>query len=247
MIDIITPRRRVLSPWTPLLGVAAILLAVGVFGVTQSVKQREAKVDQINRQILAEQQTMRVLDAEWAYLTRPQRLQDLMAMKANDGVMPPAAVMVARVDPAPEETTGTQEATKVAAAAPVVATPAPVAAAPVAVAPAPVAAKVPEVVKPVVLAKAEPKVEAVPVKIAPAKVAAVQPAKKVASVKVATATPVAKTPVKFTTTAKVASNDYVWSPKHNDHRPQVPVMAQTVSYPKYASVKRAGVAHPIVE
>jgi|GEM_PF-2817644 len=229
MIDIITPRRRVLSPWTPLLGVAAILLAVGVFGVTQSVKQREAKVDQINRQILAEQQTMRVLDAEWAYLTRPQRLQDLMAMKANDGVMPPAAVMVARVDPAPEAKA--EEPAKVAVAAPVV-TP-----------PVPAVAKAPEVVKPTVVAK----VESAPVKTAPLKVAVAAPAKKVAPAKVAVAAPVVKTPAKLTTAPKIASNDYVWSPKHNDHRPQVPVMAQTVSYPKYASVKRAGVAHPIVE
>lgn len=233
MIDIITPRRRVLSPWTPLLGIAAILLAVGVFGVTQSVKQREARVDQINRQILAEQQTMRVLDAEWAYLTRPQRLQDLIAMKANDGIMPPAAVMVARVDPAPEDEAKAETKTETA-----VEQPAKVAVA----APTPTPTPVPVAVKAAVVAKAEPKTE-----VEPAKAAAVQPAKKVAPVKVATAAPVAKTPVKFTTAPKITANDYVWSPKHNDHRPQVPVMAQTVSYPKYASVKRAGVAHPIVE
>jgi len=236
MNDIITSRRRVLSPWTPLLGIAAILLAIGVFGVTQSVKQREAKVDQINRQILAEQQTMRVLDAEWAYLTRPQRLQDLIAMKANDGVMPPPAVMVARIDPTPEEKTETkaeaaaEQPAKVAVAAPV-----------------PTPTPTPVAVKAKVVAKAEPKIEAAPVKAAPAKVAAVQLAKKVVPVKVATVAPVAKTPVKFTNAPKIASNDYVWSPKNNDHRPMAPVMAQTVSFPKYASVKRAGVAHPIVE
>lgn len=74
--------RRNGSPvWTVLIVLNAVLLVVAVFLVTQSVKKQEAHVRDLNRQILAEQQAIRVLDAEWAYLTRPQRLEELIAMR----------------------------------------------------------------------------------------------------------------------------------------------------------------------
>ncbi|NBX66374.1 MAG: hypothetical protein EBQ96_05200 [Proteobacteria bacterium] len=74
-------RRSGFSIWPIALAFNALLLAACVFIVTQEVKQHEASIAQFNRQILAEQQTMRVLDAEWAYLTRPQRLEELLAMR----------------------------------------------------------------------------------------------------------------------------------------------------------------------
>ncbi|MCB1538341.1 MAG: hypothetical protein H6865_05025 [Rhodospirillales bacterium] len=74
-------RKIHVSPWPVALILAAIAMAVGVFAVTQGVQTRESRVAQINRDILAEQQSVRVLNAEWAYLTRPQRLQTLMAMQ----------------------------------------------------------------------------------------------------------------------------------------------------------------------
>lgn len=77
-------RRRFFSPWPFALAAASVALAVGVFTVTQEVKRREAHVAELNRQILSEQQTLRVLDAEWAYLTRPQRLEDLMALRIGE-------------------------------------------------------------------------------------------------------------------------------------------------------------------
>lgn len=100
------------SPWPIVMTLSAIGLAVGVFVVTQGVQQREARVASLNRQLLSEQQTLRVLDAEWAYLTRPQRLENLVSMKAGQAVVPPApapiqntapAASVAKVEPASGE------------------------------------------------------------------------------------------------------------------------------------------------
>jgi hypothetical protein len=93
-------RRFHFSPWPIALPLCAIAMAVGVFVVTQSVQRREAHVGELNRQLLSEQQTLRVLDAEWAYLTRPQRLEELMAMKVDRDVMPPTPTPVANVVPA---------------------------------------------------------------------------------------------------------------------------------------------------
>lgn len=87
-MTVIMARRSGFSIWPIAIAFNALLLAVCVFIVTQEVKRHEAGVQDLNRKILAEQQTLRVLDAEWAYLTRPQRLEDLLAMKANGGVMP---------------------------------------------------------------------------------------------------------------------------------------------------------------
>lgn len=88
------------SPWPILLSISAIAMAVGVFVVTQHVQRREAHVNELNRQLLSEQQTLRVLDAEWAYLTRPQRLEELMTMKSERDVMPPVPTPVTNMAPA---------------------------------------------------------------------------------------------------------------------------------------------------
>lgn len=94
-------RRFQFSPWPVVMTMGAIALAVSVFIVTQGVQQREARVAELNRQLLSEQQTLRVLDAEWAYLTRPQRLETLMAMKTDHTDMPPAPAPIATVVPVP--------------------------------------------------------------------------------------------------------------------------------------------------
>lgn len=95
-----TPGRRHIrfSPWPILFTLAAIAMAVGVFAVTQRVQHRESHVEAMNRQLLAEQQAMRVLGAEWAYLTRPQRLETLIAMKENRDVMPPVPAPIVTIE-----------------------------------------------------------------------------------------------------------------------------------------------------
>lgn len=91
------------SPWPIAMVLCAIAMAVGVFVVTQGVQQREARVAEMNRKLLSEQQTLRVLDAEWAYLTRPQRLETLMAIKAERDVMPPVPAPIATLMTEPQK------------------------------------------------------------------------------------------------------------------------------------------------
>ncbi len=85
-----------MSPWPIILPVCAVAMAIAVFAVTQNVQHREARVTELNRALLSEQQTLRVLDAEWAYLTRPQRLEELLAVK-QDIAPPPLPTPVTNV------------------------------------------------------------------------------------------------------------------------------------------------------
>lgn len=59
-----------------LLCVAAGLGAL-LFRTSQSVQGAEDRLAELNRTIRQEQESIRVLDAEWDYLNRPQRLEAL--------------------------------------------------------------------------------------------------------------------------------------------------------------------------
>lgn len=89
MTAFLASRRQTASLWPYVMMLAGVLMAVAVFTVTQSVKQREARLRALNTRILSEQQTIRILDAEWAYLTRPQRLEELMSIRAAANQPPP--------------------------------------------------------------------------------------------------------------------------------------------------------------
>lgn len=104
------------SPWPILMVLVAIGMAVGVFTVTQHVQQREVRVAELNHKLLTEQQTMRVLDAEWAYLTRPQRLEELIAMKVEQGDMPPIPAPIATIVPEAEAAVAVEPSSGVAEA-----------------------------------------------------------------------------------------------------------------------------------
>ena len=58
-----------------------LLLAGGavaaMFHLTFEVEKLEARLNQVNRQIVREQAAIHVLQAEWSYLNRPQRLETL--------------------------------------------------------------------------------------------------------------------------------------------------------------------------
>ena len=58
-----------------------LLLAAGavaaMFHITFEVEKLEARLHDTNRQIVRELETIHVLQAEWSYLNRPQRLQSL--------------------------------------------------------------------------------------------------------------------------------------------------------------------------
>ena len=48
-----------------------------MFHITFEVEQLEARLHDLNRAIVREQETTHVLQAEWSYLNRPQRLESL--------------------------------------------------------------------------------------------------------------------------------------------------------------------------
>lgn len=60
--------------WFGLAGAASFAL----FNVTFKVEKLEAELGELNRQILANQQSIHVLKAEWSYLGRPERLETLI-------------------------------------------------------------------------------------------------------------------------------------------------------------------------
>lgn len=53
------------------------LLGVGLFQVKYAVQAKERDLRAVNRQITADRQILRVLEAEWSYLNDPVRLADL--------------------------------------------------------------------------------------------------------------------------------------------------------------------------
>lgn len=59
--------------------VTMFLLAYGVYHGGAIARAEEAKLKRIERQIVAEQAKIKVLKADWALLTKPERLQELAA------------------------------------------------------------------------------------------------------------------------------------------------------------------------
>lgn len=138
-------------------------IGVGLFFVKHEVKEQEARLAELNREIQSGQESIHVLKAEWSYLNDPARLRALSEKYLSMKVMGPA--QVASLDSLP--LTGPVFAAH-AAPAPVVAHAAPV--------PAP-APHIPAQAGPApVVAKAEPaKPAAAPAKAAPVKLAQGKP------------------------------------------------------------------------
>jgi hypothetical protein len=57
--------------------VVLALLGIGLFQVKYAVQAKERELKRVNRQIAADREAMRVLEAEWSYLNDPVRLADL--------------------------------------------------------------------------------------------------------------------------------------------------------------------------
>ena len=62
---------------TILCTVLAVGLAVVLLALKHQVQQLSDELNTLNRQVVAEQQTIRVLKAEFAFLTQPDRLRGL--------------------------------------------------------------------------------------------------------------------------------------------------------------------------
>lgn len=88
----------------------AALLALGgaiaagtlLFWTSQSVQRAEDRLENLTRAVANEEQAIRVLNAEWAYLNRPDRLEDL-AVRYLDLTDPaPAAAVLQDVSALPD-------------------------------------------------------------------------------------------------------------------------------------------------
>lgn len=66
--------RRSMPLWLLLATCAGITL----FLVKHEVQEREDRLHALHREILADQEAIQVLNAEWSYLNRPDRLQHLV-------------------------------------------------------------------------------------------------------------------------------------------------------------------------
>ncbi len=76
--------------------VVLALLGVGLFQVKYAVQAKERELRKVNRQIAADHDAMRVLEAEWSYLNDPVRLADLT--RRHTDLTPVMASQIATVE-----------------------------------------------------------------------------------------------------------------------------------------------------
>ncbi len=62
-----------MSIW--LLGAA--ITGIGLYGIAYEVEQMEKELAALQREIAEERETTHVLEAEWTYLARPERIEEL--------------------------------------------------------------------------------------------------------------------------------------------------------------------------
>ncbi|WP_374307153.1 hypothetical protein [Dongia sp.] len=76
--------------------VVLAMLGVGLFQVKYAVQSKERELRKVNRQIAADHEAMRVLEAEWSYLNDPVRLADLT--RRHTDLAPVMASQIATFD-----------------------------------------------------------------------------------------------------------------------------------------------------
>ena len=74
--------------WIVLVGV----MASGLFQLKYAVQEREDELSRLNRELIASEQAVHVLLAEWSYLNRPDRLAGLAARHLELSPMTPGQV-----------------------------------------------------------------------------------------------------------------------------------------------------------
>ncbi|MBK8161129.1 MAG: hypothetical protein IPK59_21015 [Rhodospirillaceae bacterium] len=76
--------------------VVLAMLGVGLFQVKYAVQSKERELRTVNRQIIADREAMRVLEAEWSYLNDPVRLADLT--RRHTDLAPVMASQIATIE-----------------------------------------------------------------------------------------------------------------------------------------------------
>ncbi len=89
-----------IRPGTIVWLVLVMIVGYAMFQVKYEVMQQEETLAQINKDIADGREQIRVLDAEWSYLTRPDRLQRL-ATRFLD-LAPIAAAQITTLNALPE-------------------------------------------------------------------------------------------------------------------------------------------------
>lgn len=82
----------------------ATVLGVGLFWVSQQVQQLERAQRELGGEIASEREGLRVLDAEWDYLNRPDRIEALASryLRNMSTVTPDNLLVDARAVPEPQ-------------------------------------------------------------------------------------------------------------------------------------------------
>ncbi|CAA7624681.1 Periplasmic protein TonB (modular protein) [Magnetospirillum sp. LM-5] len=88
-----------------LLAAIAGVLGVGLFFVKHEVRDQEARLAELNREIQRNQEEIHVLKAEWSYLNDPARLRQLSEKFLSMRVMAPS--QITSLTPARKEPTAT--------------------------------------------------------------------------------------------------------------------------------------------
>lgn len=106
-----------IRPGTVIWLLLIIIVSYTMFQVKYEVMQQEQTLAQLNKQITEGRQQLRVLDAEWAYLTRPDRLDRLAARYLK--LVPVSAAHIVPIDSIPERPDASTALVRSAAAVPV--------------------------------------------------------------------------------------------------------------------------------
>ena len=100
-----------------------VVVAVGyaMFQVKYEVMQQEQTLAGINKQIVDDREQIRVLSAEWSYLTRPARIEELSARFLHLNSMNSAQILP--LSAIPERTDASASKTTIPATTPSASTP----------------------------------------------------------------------------------------------------------------------------
>lgn len=114
---------------TALAVVAVAVLSIGLYAMKFEVAHLESRAAELDRLLVGQNEALQVLQSEWSYLNRPERLRDLANRHLNlvpvavhqigalDGIPIRAASAVAGSrDPLPRITLGTPPSAQVAEA-----------------------------------------------------------------------------------------------------------------------------------